>query len=102
MLAKIIATVKNAVINLAGMIGDAIRCLVAPAKSATAAVAGAAPRCRPFEGRAARGERAPAPATDRGSTAGREAGVGRHPQVPDGHSREVERVVAPCAPPGQT
>ncbi len=42
MLAKIIATVKNTVISLARSIGAAIKRLAAPARSATAAVAGCA------------------------------------------------------------
>ena len=42
MLAKIIATVKNAVMSLGRSVGAAIKRLAAPAKSATAAVAGAA------------------------------------------------------------
>ena len=42
MLVKIIATAKNAVIDLGRSIGAAIKRLTAPAKSATVAVAGAA------------------------------------------------------------
>jgi len=41
MLAKIIATVKNTVISLGRSIGSAIKRLIAPAKSAATAVAGA-------------------------------------------------------------